>query len=72
MVYGVYNQDNSKTNSFICIYSCDSAYLLDGIQLISKYNEEAKNTVQVHIAILRFKEYLSDILIIFNDPLAIK
>ncbi|XP_026875866.1 ran guanine nucleotide release factor isoform X2 [Electrophorus electricus] len=50
---------------------CSSAWLLSGAQLISKFSEEAKNTVNIHLGLFRLPQYSTDILVTFNDPVII-
>jgi hypothetical protein len=38
---------------------------------MSKYKETAKNLVDLHLVLFRFKQYSTDILITFNDPIYI-
>ena len=52
--------------------SCDSIWLLNGTQSISKYNETAKNVVNISLVVYRYKQFGSDILVTFNDPTNIK
>lgn len=52
--------------------SCDSVYYLVSQNQIAKYHEEAKNLVNLHLALFRFKAFETDILISFNDPVYIK
>ncbi|XP_048770167.2 ran guanine nucleotide release factor-like isoform X2 [Ostrea edulis] len=47
---------------------CDSAYYILGQQNISKFNEAAKNTVNMHIGLFRISSFTSDILVTFNNP----
>jgi len=42
---------------------------LVGIQQVSKYRDDATNTVQVCMAIIRLKRYASDICVFVNTPL---
>ncbi|KAL6464144.1 hypothetical protein MHYP_G00285350 [Metynnis hypsauchen] len=58
-------------SSQINLQQCSSAWLLSGAQLISKFNEEAKNTVNIHLCLFRLPQYTTDILITFNDPVNI-
>lgn len=50
---------------------CRSAWMLSGTQCVSKFNEEAKNTVTLHLALLRLPQFSTDVLISFNDPQSI-
>ncbi|KAI4887414.1 hypothetical protein NFI96_018880 [Prochilodus magdalenae] len=58
-------------NSQINLQECSSAWLLSGAQFISKFNEEAKNIVNIHLGVFRLPQYTTDILITFNDPVNI-
>ncbi|KAF4113630.1 hypothetical protein G5714_006175 [Onychostoma macrolepis] len=57
--------------SELSMQECSSAWLLSGAQLISKFNEEAKNTVNIHLCLFRLPLYTTDILVTFNDPVCI-
>ncbi|XP_056314431.1 ran guanine nucleotide release factor [Danio aesculapii] len=57
--------------SEISMQECSSAWLLSGAQLVSKFNEEAKNTVNVHQCLFRLPQFTTDILMMFNDPVFI-
>ncbi|XP_056133730.1 ran guanine nucleotide release factor [Lampris incognitus] len=50
---------------------CSTAWLLTGTQCVSKFNEEAKNQVTLHLGLFRLPQFTTDILITFNDPLSI-
>ena len=39
---------------------------------MSKYKEHAKNLVDLHMVLFRYKDFKTDILITFNDPIIIK
>ena len=43
-----------------------------GEQNIAKFNEAVKNTVQLHMGLLRVGRYSTDILVTFNDPINIE
>ncbi|RNA05363.1 Ran guanine nucleotide release factor [Brachionus plicatilis] len=51
--------------------NCEAVYYLNGEHYMSKFRETAKNLVEVHMAIFRFKDLKTDILITFNDPILI-
>ncbi|XP_066578733.1 ran guanine nucleotide release factor [Amia ocellicauda] len=51
--------------------ACSSAWLLSGTQLVSKFNEEAQNTVDVYLGLFRLPQHDTDILVTFNDPVQI-
>ncbi|XP_066517930.1 ran guanine nucleotide release factor [Hoplias malabaricus] len=53
------------------LQECSSAWLLNGAQLVSKFNEEAKNTVNIHLCVFRLPQYTTDILVTFNNPVNI-
>ncbi|KAF7688396.1 ran guanine nucleotide release factor [Silurus meridionalis] len=58
-------------HSQLSLSQCSSAWILTGAQLISKFNEEAKNTVNIHLCLFRLPQYTTDILITFNNPVSI-
>ncbi|XP_055520941.1 ran guanine nucleotide release factor isoform X2 [Leucoraja erinacea] len=45
-----------------------SVWFLSGRQHVAKFNEQAKNTVNIHLALFRLPQYTTDILVTFNDP----
>ncbi|KAH3818445.1 hypothetical protein DPMN_120167 [Dreissena polymorpha] len=49
----------------------ESCWYILGEQNISKFNEAAKNSVEIHMGLLRVPKYTTDILITFNDPINI-
>ncbi len=50
-----------------------SAWYLFGRQQVSKYHEQAKNIIHLHLCLLRLGEDLAtDILISFNDPVFVR
>ncbi|XP_063410107.1 ran guanine nucleotide release factor-like [Mytilus trossulus] len=49
----------------------DSAWYILGQQDVAKFNEAAKNTISIHMGLIRLSEFESDILITFNDPVNI-
>ncbi|XP_060768893.1 ran guanine nucleotide release factor [Neoarius graeffei] len=55
----------------LSLSQCSSAWILTGTQLVSKFNEEVKNTVNIHLCLFRLPQYTTDILITFNDPVSI-
>ncbi|KAM9440356.1 ran guanine nucleotide release factor isoform 1-T2 [Clarias gariepinus] len=55
----------------LALSQCSSAWILTGAQLISKFNEEAKNIVNIHLCLFRLPQYTTDILITFNNPVSI-
>ncbi|TNN41696.1 Ran guanine nucleotide release factor [Liparis tanakae] len=54
--------------SELLLADCGSAWTLTGTQRVSKFNEEARNTVTLHLAVLRLPRFSTDVLITFNDP----
>ncbi|XP_064642027.1 ran guanine nucleotide release factor-like [Lineus longissimus] len=50
---------------------CQSAWFIAGKQKVAKFHESVKNEVNIHMAVFRLQQYDSDILITFNDPVAI-
>ncbi|XP_050933069.1 LOW QUALITY PROTEIN: ran guanine nucleotide release factor [Lates calcarifer] len=57
--------------SELSLSECSSAWMLTGTQCVSKFNEEAKNTVTLHPGVLRLPQFSTDVLITFNDPQSI-
>ncbi|KAM3620186.1 uncharacterized protein V6R79_019479 [Siganus canaliculatus] len=57
--------------SELLLSDCSSAWMLTGTQCVSKFNEEARNKVTLHLGLLRLPQFSTDILITFNDPQAI-
>ncbi|KAF5891141.1 ran guanine nucleotide release factor [Clarias magur] len=55
----------------LTLSQCSSAWILNGAQLISKFNEEAKNVVNIHLCLFRLPQYTTDIMITFNNPVSI-
>ncbi|KAM9310996.1 ran guanine nucleotide release factor [Gastrophryne carolinensis] len=55
----------------LSLSSCASAWTLTGHQLVSKFNEQAHNTVAINMALFRMPQYSTDLLVTFNDPVAI-
>ncbi|XP_072113305.1 ran guanine nucleotide release factor [Mobula birostris] len=55
----------------LAMQELSSAWFLSGRQRVAKFNEQAKNTVNVHLALFRLRQYTTDILITFNDPTTI-
>ncbi|CAI9619390.1 unnamed protein product [Staurois parvus] len=55
----------------LSLSSCCSAWALTGHQLVSKFNEQAQNTVTIHMALFRMPQYSTDLLVTFNHPVAI-
>ncbi|XP_028654193.1 ran guanine nucleotide release factor [Erpetoichthys calabaricus] len=55
----------------ISLQECSSAWFLTGRQLVAKFNEEVKNTVNIYLGLFRLPQYTTDIVISFNDPVVI-
>ncbi|KAM4678481.1 ran guanine nucleotide release factor [Discoglossus pictus] len=55
----------------LSLNSCANAWALTGRQLVSKFNEQAQNIVNVHLALFRLPQHSTDLLVTFNDPIAI-
>ncbi|XP_062393349.1 ran guanine nucleotide release factor-like isoform X2 [Sardina pilchardus] len=55
----------------LALQQCASAWLLTGGQLVSKFNEEVKNTVNIHMCLFRLPQFSTDVLVTFNDPVII-
>ncbi|KAG9281496.1 ran guanine nucleotide release factor [Astyanax mexicanus] len=53
------------------LQECSSAWILTGTQIISKFNEEAKNTVNMYLCVMRLPQFTTDILLTFNHPVTI-
>ncbi|XP_076009412.1 ran guanine nucleotide release factor [Genypterus blacodes] len=58
----------SLPRSELSLTECSSAWILTGTQSVSKFNEEAQNTVTLHLGLFRLPQFSTDILITFNDP----
>lgn len=57
--------------SELSLSDCGSAWMLTGTQCVSKFNEEARNTVTLHLGLFRMPQFSTDVLITFNDPQSI-
>uniref|UniRef100_A0A1A7X3R8 Ran guanine nucleotide release factor n=1 Tax=Iconisemion striatum TaxID=60296 RepID=A0A1A7X3R8_9TELE len=55
----------------LALAECSSAWMLTGTQCVSKFNEEARNTVTIHLGVFRLPQFSTDVLITFNDPQSI-
>uniref|UniRef100_A0A3Q3EQT4 Ran guanine nucleotide release factor n=1 Tax=Kryptolebias marmoratus TaxID=37003 RepID=A0A3Q3EQT4_KRYMA len=55
----------------LSLAECGCAWTLTGTQRVSKFNEEARNTVAVHLGLLRLPQFSTDVLVTFNDPQSI-
>ncbi|CAD5124928.1 DgyrCDS13172 [Dimorphilus gyrociliatus] len=72
------NPENSKINSIEKIENskhslngCESAYYVYGTQMVSKFKEQARNRVDLHLVLFRLPQYLTDILVTFNNPVIV-
>jgi hypothetical protein len=54
------------------MHSCDGVFYLNGQHYISKYKENAMNLVDIHIVVFRYKQFTTDIVFTFNNPVVIK
>lgn len=61
----------SLPKSELSLSDCRSAWMLTGTQCVSKFNEEARNTVTLHLGLFRLPQFSTDVLITFNDPQSI-
>uniref|UniRef100_A0A672JI03 RAN guanine nucleotide release factor n=1 Tax=Salarias fasciatus TaxID=181472 RepID=A0A672JI03_SALFA len=52
----------------LLLSECSSAWMLTGTQRVSKFNEEARNEVALHLGLFRLPQFSTDILVSFNDP----
>uniref|UniRef100_A0A3P8UVX1 RAN guanine nucleotide release factor n=1 Tax=Cynoglossus semilaevis TaxID=244447 RepID=A0A3P8UVX1_CYNSE len=52
----------------ISLSECSSAWMLSGTQCVSKFNEQARNTVTIHLGLFRLPQFTTEILVTFNDP----
>ncbi|XP_071751774.1 ran guanine nucleotide release factor [Centroberyx gerrardi] len=57
--------------SELALSECSSAWMLTGTQCVSKFNEEARNKVALHLGLFRLPQFSTDVLITFNDPQSI-
>ncbi|CAL1592905.1 unnamed protein product [Knipowitschia caucasica] len=57
--------------SELSLSQCSSGWLLTGAQSVSKFNEEARNTVAIQLGLFRLPQFSTDILVTFNDPQSI-
>uniref|UniRef100_H3C425 Ran guanine nucleotide release factor n=1 Tax=Tetraodon nigroviridis TaxID=99883 RepID=H3C425_TETNG len=58
--------------SEVALSDCSTAWMLTGIQSVAKFNEEARNTVTLHLGLFRLPQFSTDILVTFNDPQKIR
>jgi len=70
--------DNSKIISIgslptnlLSLSQCTSAHYVVGEQMVSKFNETARNAITVHMALLRLTQHDTDVIVTFNDPMYI-
>lgn len=59
------------SKSELSLSQCSSGWFLTGTQSVSKFNEEARNTVTIHLGLFRLPQFSTDILVTFNDPQSI-
>ena len=59
------------SRSELSLSECSSAWLLNGAQCVSKFNEEARNAVTIHLGLFRLPQFSTDVLVTFNDPVSI-
>lgn len=59
------------SKSEVSLSHCSSAWMLTGTQCVSKFNEDARNVVTLHLGLFRLPQFATDVLITFNDPLSI-
>ncbi|KAM9386393.1 ran guanine nucleotide release factor isoform 1-T2 [Pholidichthys leucotaenia] len=57
--------------SDLSLFQCSSAWMLTGTQCVSKFNEEARNKVTLHLGLFRLPQFSTDVLVTFNDPQSI-
>ena len=48
-----------------------SCWAINGVQRVAKFKEQSRNTLAVHLAVLRLPHVDSDIVIHFNQPLSL-
>ncbi|KAM8889067.1 ran guanine nucleotide release factor [Synchiropus picturatus] len=58
----------SLSGQDVSLSQCSSAWMLSGAQCVSKFNEEAKNSVTIHLGLFRLPQFSTDVLVTFNDP----
>ena len=46
-----------------------SCWVINGVQHVSKFKESARNTLAVHLAVIRLPNFDSDVVVHFNQPL---
>ncbi|XP_076472986.1 ran guanine nucleotide release factor-like [Babylonia areolata] len=52
----------------LSLTQCSAVYWLTGQQRVSKYQETARNNVNIHMILYRLPEFTTDLLVTFNDP----
>nr|XP_057929107.1 ran guanine nucleotide release factor [Doryrhamphus excisus]XP_057929110.1 ran guanine nucleotide release factor [Doryrhamphus excisus] len=52
----------------LSLSACSCAWVLTGTQCVSKFNEEARNMVRIHLAVFRLPQFDTEVLVTFNDP----
>uniref|UniRef100_A0A1A8JW08 RAN guanine nucleotide release factor n=1 Tax=Nothobranchius kuhntae TaxID=321403 RepID=A0A1A8JW08_NOTKU len=55
----------------LALAECSCAWMLTGTQRVSKFNEEARNTLTIHLGVFRLPQFSTEVLITFNDPQSI-
>ncbi|XP_033724677.1 ran guanine nucleotide release factor-like [Pecten maximus] len=55
----------------LAMSQCSSARYVLGQQKVSKFKEDFKNTINIHMGLFRILEFTTDILVTFNDPVMI-
>lgn len=55
----------------LALAECSCAWALTGTQRVSKFDEEARNTVSVHLGVFRLPQFSTDVVVTFNDPQSI-
>lgn len=56
------------SKSEVSLSDCSTAWMLTGVQCVAKFNEEARNTVTLHLGLFRLPQFSTEILVTFNDP----
>lgn len=55
----------------LAMSQCKSARYVLGQHKVSKFKEDSKNTVNIHMGLFRIPDFTTDILVTFNDPVMI-
>ncbi|XP_061593078.1 ran guanine nucleotide release factor [Cololabis saira] len=56
----------------LSLAQCSCAWTCTGTQRVSKFNEEARNTVVIHLGVFRLPQFSTEVLVTFNDPQSIR